>query len=283
MSTIATPNSASTMPNTLSPENNEFLRDYIHAESGIRLGNDKEYLLVSRLMPVLAKERLDSLDHLCRKLRCGAPGALRQSVVEAMTTHETLFFRDVEVYEALRQTIIPAIASLRKSTRTIRIWSAACSSGQEPYSLAMLLMEAGYSGWNIEIIGTDISSRILSRASAGKYHQIEVNRGLTAVLLAKYFDDAGQEWQVKDTLKRLVVFREFDLRDNMSSLGLFDLILCRNVLIYFDTDTRITILKNLGRQLLGGGYLLLGASETTFNLEQEYVRRLIGRVAFYQR
>ena len=182
----------------LTNDNYAFLQSYIQRESGIALGEDKMYLLKSRLLPIIQQERVRSLDELCDRLRTGPTPALRRSVVEAMTTHETLFFRDPAVYDALRTSIIPAIARSRQATRSMRIWSAACSSGQEPYSLAMLLLEAGYADWNIEILGTDLSTQILERAAAGSYLQIEVNRGLPAPLLVKYFQRAGLGWLVKE-------------------------------------------------------------------------------------
>jgi len=231
---------------------------------------------------VLEQERLRSLDELCARLRSGATPALRRSVVEAMTTHETLFFRDPPVYEALRTTIIPAITRAKQATRSIRIWSAACSSGQEPYSLAMLLLEAGFADWNIEILGTDLSTQILQKAAAGSYLQIEVNRGLPAAMLVKYFQRAGLGWLVKSEVRKLVRFTQFDLRNSMRSLGTFDLVLCRNVLIYFDLATRKTILGGIRGVLHPGGYFLMGSSETTFNLDDNFVRSTSGTTTVYQ-
>jgi chemotaxis protein methyltransferase CheR len=199
-----------------------------------------------------------------------------------MTTHETLFFRDPPVYEALRTTIIPGIARAKQATRSMRIWSAACSSGQEPYSLAMLLLEAGFADWNIEILGTDLSTQILQKAAAGSYLQIEVNRGLPAPMLVKYFQRAGLGWLVKSEVRKLVRFTQFDLRNNMRSLGTFDLVLCRNVLIYFDLETRKTILRGIRSVLHPGGYFLMGSSETTFNLDDNFVRSTSGTTTVYQ-
>ena len=199
-----------------------------------------------------------------------------------MTTHETLFFRDPAVYDALRTSIIPAIAIARKATRSMRIWSAACSSGQEPYSLAMLLLESGLGDWNIEILGTDLSTQILERAAAGSYLQIEVNRGLPAPLLVKYFQRSGLGWLVKSEVRKFVRFTQFDLRNNMRSLGAFDLVLCRNVLIYFDIETRKKILSGIRGVLHPGGYFLMGSSETTFSLDDNFVRSTCGATTVYQ-
>jgi chemotaxis protein methyltransferase CheR len=266
----------------ISADNYAFLQNYIQRESGIALGQDKLYLLKSRLLPVMEHQSLRSLDDLCQRLRTAPTPALRRSVVEAMTTHETLFFRDPAVYDALRTSIIPAIARTRQVTRSMRIWSAACSSGQEPYSLAMLLLEAGYADWNIEILGTDLSTQILDRAAAGSYLQIEINRGMPAAMLVKYFQRAGLNWQVKSEVRKFVRFTQFDLRNSMRSLGAFDLVLCRNVLIYFDIETRKTILGGIRGAMHPGGYFLMGASETTFNLDDNFVRSACGAITVYQ-
>jgi len=267
----------------LTPENYGFIERYIHEATGITLGQDKNYLLESRLMPVLEEERLGSLNELCTRLRKGVPESLRRRIAECMTTHETLFFRDPRVFDVLRTDLLPELAKDRQATRTLRVWSAACSSGQEPYSLAMLLLEAGYADWKIEILGTDLSSRILARATEGRYLQIEINRGMPAPLLVKYFQRAGLDWQVRDELRRIVRFAPFDLRQSMGPLGTFDLVLCRNVLIYFDQEARAKILAGLRDTLSPGGFLLLGASESMYNMEAGFVRRTSGQTVAYQR
>jgi chemotaxis protein methyltransferase CheR len=266
----------------LSPENYTFLQQYIQKESGISLGNDKLYLLKSRLQPIVEQQHLKSLDELCLRLRANPPEALRRAVVESMTTHETLFFRDPAVFDMLRGELIPELVKTRAAGKTLRIWCAACSSGQEPYSLAMLLLEMGLTGWNLQILATDLSSQILARAQSGRFLQIEVNRGLAASLLVKYFQREGLDWQLKDTVRRMVRFTAFDLRHNMQGLGPYDLILCRNVLIYFETDTRKNILAGLRRSLAPGGYLLLGASETTFTLDDGFLRKTMRNSVVYQ-
>lgn len=267
----------------LSPENVLFLREYIERESGIVLGEGKEYLLHSRLSPIAEQSSLPSVNDLCVKLRGSSHLPLRRAVVEAITTHETLFFRDMPVFECLRTAILPAIAERRAAAKAIRIWSAGCSSGQEAYSLAMMLLEAGYGDWNIQIVGTDLSSQIVERAGSGKFLQLEVNRGLPAALLVKYFQRAGSEWQVKDSVRRGVSFSVFDLRDEMRPLGQFDLVLCRNVLIYFDVVTRKKILANIREILSPSGYLVLGSSETTFGLDDGYTRKTIANTVVYQK
>lgn len=274
----------STMPESglLSPANYAFLLAYIRRESGIALGDDKFYLIRTRLEPVMAANQCSTLDQLCDKLRTRPTPALCTAVVESMTTHETLFFRDTGVYDSLRTALIPALVRARQNSKSLRIWSAACSSGQEPYSLAIMLLEMGYGDWNIEILGTDLSNQILSRAAAASYMQIEVNRGLPAPLLVKYFVRAGLNWQLKDEVRRMVRFQRCDLRQNLQTLGMFDMVLCRNVLIYFEQETRRSILGAISKVLRPGGYLLLGASETTFNLDDSLVRTTAGGTIAFQ-
>jgi chemotaxis protein methyltransferase CheR len=267
----------------LTAENYAFLERYIQQETGIALGPDKQYLLESRLMAVLQEERLGSLNELSLRLPRPVPVTMRRRIAECMTTHETLFFRDPAVFDVLRADLVPELAAKRRAEKTLRIWCAACSSGQEPYSLAMLLFEAGYGDWKLEILGTDLSSRILDRAAAGRYLQIEVNRGLPAPLLVKYFQRAGLEWQLREEIRRVIRFQQFDLRQSMMELGPFDFVLCRNVLIYFDMPTRKRILAEIHGRLLPEGYLLLGASETTFNLEDRFLRKTVRATVTYQR
>jgi len=266
----------------ISPENYAFLEQYIQRESGILLGPDKLYLIKSRLQPLMDQERLTSLNQLCERLQKTPSESLRRRVVESMTTHETLFFRDPAVFDMLRTELIPEVAKAQSGARTLRIWSAACSSGQEPYSLAMMLLEAGYGDWSIEILGTDISSQILERAAAGTYLQIEVNRGLPAPMLIKYFQRAGLDWRISEKIRRMVRFANFDLRQNPTGFGPFHLVLCRNVLIYFEIETRKKILAGIRSRLAAGGFLVLGASETTTNVDDTLVRRTMKNSVVYQ-
>ncbi len=267
----------------LSAENYAFLQQYIHRESGISLGTDKLYLLRSRLQPLVEQERLRSLDELCQRLRSAPPETLRRRVVESMTTHETLFFRDPSVFEMLRGELLPELVQERRSTKRIRIWCAACSSGQEPYSLAMMFLEMGCGDWDIRISATDLSSQILDKAKSARYLQIEVNRGLPALMLVKYFERAGLDWQIKAPVRRLVDFSSLDLRQSMQGRGPYDLVLCRNVLIYFEMETRRKILAGIHETLTPGGHLMLGSSETTFNLDNSFVRRAIRNTTVYQK
>lgn len=267
----------------ISPENYTFLLGQIYKESGIVLDGTKQYLIEARLLPIVRRDNLGTLDKLCARLRTVADNTpFRREVIEAMTTNETLFFRDINVFDTLRTHVFPALIEKRSATRRLAIWSAAASTGQEAYSLAMMLLEMGLENWNVRILGTDLNTTVLDKAREGRYIQLEVNRGLPAKYLIKYFKRAGLDWQVKDEVKRMVEFRPFDLRSKMRGMGPFDLILCRNVLIYFDMQTKKQILGEIlnisGKQ----GLLLLGSAETTLNIEDRFARRVIGQTTFYE-
>ncbi len=208
---------------------------------------------------------------------------VRDKVVEAMTTNETLFFRDLTPFEALENFVIPELFDKQKGSRVLRFWSAASSSGQEPYSLAMMWLEMGKFAREIEILGTDLSKEILDKARGGKYMQLEVNRGLPAKYLVKHFTRQNMEWEISSSIRAMVRWKQFNLKDNPSLLGTFDVVLCRNVLIYFDIETKRHILKNIRRTLAPGGYLILGSSETTLNIDETYNRRQVGRAILYQK
>lgn len=265
----------------ISPDNYLLLQREVYKDSGIVLDDSKLYLIESRLTPILQDERIGSLDDLCFLLKTTARPGLRQKVVEAMTTNETLFFRDPPAFEALEKVILPELVERRKQIRKLSIWSAASSSGQEAYSIAMLLLHMGLTGWDIRILGTDLNSQILQRARTGRYLPIEVSRGLPPDYLQKHFHRAGNEWQISDTVRKMVEFQQFDLRQSTQSLGRFDLVLCRNVLIYFDVETKRKILAEIRGTLLEQGYLLLGCAESTFNLDTVFAKRTIGQAAFY--
>ncbi len=272
------------MPETeLHPDSYRFLQDYVYRESGIVLDGDKRYLLEARLAPIVQQMHLAGLNDLCAVLGSAANNAvLKRQVVEAMTTNETFFFRDPPQYDALRSLVIPGLLAQRQDTRKMSFWSAASSSGQEAYSLAMMLLEMGLGDWKIKIQGTDLSKQMAERAGSGRYLQIEVNRGLPVSYLLKYFTRVGLEWQLKDEVRRMVDFTTFDLRQSMSARGPFDVVFCRNVLIYFDMETKRRILDQLHGTLFRGGYLLLGGSETTLNLTNRFERRIVGQTVLYQ-
>jgi len=262
-------------------ENYRFLQERVYSEVGIVLEGDKQYLFESRLTPIVRQLGLDSINDLCALLQATCAPAIDRQVVEAMTTNETYFFRDPAQYDAIRSVLLPQLKEERRDTRRLRFWSAAASTGQEAYSLAMLLAENGLSDWNIEILGTDFSSQVVERARSGKYHQIEVNRGLPAALLVKYFRRCGVDWQLSEPVRRMVRFETIDLRKSMRALGPFDLVFCRNVMIYFDAETKKNILKELHGTLSPGGWLLLGGAETAFGVEEWFERQIVGSALVY--
>lgn len=266
----------------IAPETYRFIQEYVYKASGIVIDGDKEYLLEARLMPIVNRRKLGTISDLCNLLRGVSDEPLRQQVVDAMTTNETFFFRDLGQYEALRTVILPELVKQRQDTRRLSFWSAASSSGQEAYSLCMMLQEMGLGDWNLRVLGTDLSTQMLERARAAKFMQIEVNRGLPVSHLIKYFTRAGLEWQLKDEIRRMVEFRSFDLRQSMASLGPFDVVFCRNVLIYFDVPSKKKILKEIQGTLFRGGCLLLGGSETTLSLNSELKPRTVGQTVVYQ-
>ncbi len=268
----------------ISADTYQFLQDFVYRESGIVLEEDKHYLLQARLMPILKSQQLRTIDDICFRLRSGNAD-LGRRVVEAMTTNETLFFRDPTLFDSLRTTIIPALVKQREALRRLSFWSAAASSGQEAYSLAMLLLEMGLpaQGWSIQILGTDLSAQILDRARQARYMQIEVNRGLPAPYLVRYFNKQGLEWQLKDNVRSMVTFDRVDLRQSLAPLGLFDIVFCRNVLIYFDTPTKKKILAEIRRVLRDDGCLLLGGAEAILDLDGNYARQVIGQASVYRK
>ena len=263
------------------PENYRFLQEYVHSQAGIVLGEDKHYLFENRLDPIVRQLGLGSINDLCVIIRASRETAAGRQVVEAMTTNETYFFRDPAHYEAIRTVLLPRMKEERRDTKKLRFWSAAASTGQEAYSLAMLLLEAALNDWNIQILGTDFSSNVVERARTGKYHPIEVNRGLPAALLVKHFRRSGVDWQLSEPVRRMAYFETIDLRRSMRSLGPFDLVFCRNVMIYFDTETKLNILRELHGTLFRGGWLLLGGAETAFGAEEWFEKQLVGSAIVY--
>lgn len=280
LETDRSPNSANATD--LRPEDYCFLQEYVHRESGIVLDGDKRYLIEARLMPIVQQKQLSSLNDLCNLLRATSDTPLKRQVVEAMTTNETFFFRDTTQYDMLRSVVLPELIAQHQDTHRLSFWSAAASSGQEAYSLAMMLLEMGLSNWKIQILGTDLSTQVLERARAGKYLQIEVNRGLPASHLVRYFTRRGLDWELNAEIRRMVRFEPFDLRQSMRTLGPFDIVFCRNVLIYFDVELKKRILNEIFGTLFRGGYLLLGGSESTLNLCDRFERKALGQAVFYQ-
>jgi chemotaxis protein methyltransferase CheR len=256
----------------VTPIDYDYLRRLLRERSGLVLTADKQYLAESRLLPVARRAGLASLAGLVQRLRAPGAEALAIEVVEAMTTNESFFFRDKIPFEHFRDTIIPTLLTARAAQRRIRIWCAAASTGQEPYSLAMALKEMGslVAGWRIEIVATDISSEVLEKARAGVYSQFEVQRGLPIALLIKYFTQLGDHWQIAPDLRAMVQFRSLNLLADFGHLGLFDLVFCRNVLIYFDQPTKTDVLDRVARVTDRDGYLVLGAAETVVGLTESF-------------
>lgn len=264
------------------PENYRFLQEHIYSRVGIVLENNKHYLFQSRLAPIVKQLSLDSVNDLCTLLLRGQSNAeIGQQVVEAMTTNETYFFRDPAQYEAIRTFLLPKLRKERLATKSLRFWSAAASTGQEAYSLAMLLLDEGLKDWKLEILGTDFCSKVVQRARAGIYQQIEVNRGLPTPLLVKYFRRSGLDWQLSESVRRMAHFETIDLRKSMRALGPFDLVFCRNVMIYFDNETKRKVMKELHSTLFRGGWLLLGGAEAAFGLDEWFDRQTIGSTTVY--
>lgn len=250
----------------------DLYKDILKARSGLTLTPDKSYLLDSRLTPVAKKWGHASLDAMTLVLRGVPDPNLVKDVVEAMTTNETSFFRDTKPFDMFKNTILPYLMKKRATRKSINIWCAAASSGQEPYSLSMLLKETGHAinGWNIKILGTDISTEILDHAKKGVYSQFEVQRGLPIQMLMKYFDQTGDTWTIKDEIRKMVKYEFFNLLDSMDKLGTFDIIFCRNVLIYFDEQTKKMVLEKMARRLEGDGFLVLGGAETVLGITDAF-------------
>jgi chemotaxis protein methyltransferase CheR len=248
---------------------------------GIVLEHDKHYLFESRLTPIVKQLGLGSINDLCSIIVANRDSEVSRSVVEAMTTNETFFFREPAHYDALHNFLLPRIKLERQDMRRFRAWSAASSTGQEAYSLAMRLLEDGFGNWDVDILGTDFSRPIVERARAGAYQQIEVNRGLPASFLIRYFQRVGVDWQISQPVRRMTRFDTIDLRNSMRMLGPFDLVFCRNVLIYFDAPTKKSILRQIHGTLPKGGWLLLGSSETAFGVEEWFEKQSAGGATVY--
>lgn len=257
----------------MTEEDFAFFRALLRRRSGLALGADQAYLLEARLAPLCRGAGLPSLSALVAHLRLRPDPALEASVVEAMTTNETLFFRDRTAFDALRDDILPALLAARAERRHLRIWCAAASTGQEPYSVAMLLadMQSALAGWRVEILATDISAEAIFRARAGVYSQFEVQRGLPIRRLLRDFTQSGAGWTIAPELRRAVEFRVFNLLDGFEPLGRFDLILCRNLVIYLDGASRATLLGKLSAALAPDGVLCLGASEVSVGLSPPFI------------
>ena len=255
----------------MTPFDYEFLRKFLKDRSGLDLSADKQYLVESRLMPLARKAGLPGLGELVAKLKNGTE-PLAAEVVEAMTTNETFFFRDKVPFDHLKATVLPELMKARAGRRALRIWCAASSTGQEPYSIAMCLKELGpmLAGWRVEIVATDLSHGVLDKSRAGLFSQFEVQRGLPIQLLVKHFTQVGELWQLNADIRAMVQFKQLNLLQDFSHLGGFDVIFCRNVLIYFDQDTKTNVFGRLAKRIEPDGFLMLGAAETVVGLTDAF-------------
>lgn len=255
----------------MKPDDFEFVSRLIKSKSGLVLSQDKTYLLESRLMPIARKRGLKDLTELIGTLR-GGDRNLVEEVVDAMTTNESFFFRDTKPFDQFRHVVLPHMIKTRASKKHLRIWCAAASSGQEPYSLAMILDEfkSQLAGWRIDIVGTDISREILTKARAGLYSQFEVQRGLPIGLLVKYFQKKEDQWQISADIRSKVQYKEFNLLEDFRPLGQFDVVYCRNVLIYFDQPTKSDVLSRVAALMPDDGFLFLGGAETVLGISDKF-------------
>ncbi|WP_040157727.1 CheR family methyltransferase [Mobilicoccus massiliensis] len=269
---------------SLSGADVDFIGQVVRARSAIVLDRSKEYLIESRLV-ALARERGDaSVADLVRALRANPNGPVRDQVVEAMTTNETSFFRDGHPFMALSNTILPDLLVQRGRERSLNIWCAACSSGQEPYTIAMLIQEliGADPSWRVRLLGTDIDTKMLNRTKEGIYNQFEINRGLPAPLLVRYFARHGMNYQVDPRLRSMIETKFLNLAEPFPPMPQMDVVFLRNVLIYFDIETKREILKQVKKVLRPDGYLFLGGAETTMNIDDSWERQTIGRAAVYR-
>ena len=263
----------------------DYLRGLVRAKSGIVLEAGKEYLVETRVLGLLRKSGLDSIAQLIERLRASPVDPLHRRLVEVMTTNETSFFRDGHPFDALRTTVLPALMAARATTRTLSFWCGACSAGQEPYTVAMTMLESvpRLAEWKISFLCTDLSSEMVARTKAGTYSALEIGRGLPPALLSKYFDPVGTGWQAKRQLRDMMDVRELNLTQPWPQMPPMDIVFLRNVLIYFDAPTKVDILGRIRRLMRPDGYLYLGSAESTVNLDEEYERLPVNRSGCYRK
>lgn len=268
----------------MTPDDFEFVARLVRDRAALVLEPGKEYLVDTRLSPIARELKIGTVSDLVARLKAGRDPGLQLRVVEAMLTTETSFFRDPATFDALRYSVLPELIARRAAERRLNIWSAASSTGQEVYSLALLLREhfPQLVGWTVSLLATDLSTDVLARARAGKFTQLEVNRGLPATLLVKYFRQQGTNWELTEDVRAAVQFREVNLTKPWPLLPRMDLILLRNVMIYFDIETKKAILRQAAEVLRPDGYLLLGGAETTMNLHDGFRRVEHRKAGFYR-
>jgi chemotaxis protein methyltransferase CheR len=266
----------------VTPIDFDFLCKLLKERSGLVLTHEKEYLVENRLMPVARRVGCVTIAELVQRLKAPVSDALKVEVTEAMMINESFFFRDKIPFDQFRDTILPELIEKRSNRRRIRIWSAAASTGQEAYSLAMLVASfSKLADWRIDIIATDISNEVLEKARAGLYSQFEVQRGLPIQMLMQHFEQVGEQWLISDKVRKMVQFRQINLLSDCSALGNYDVVFCRNVLIYFDHATKVDALERIRRQLAPDGFLILGAAETVVGLGEVFAP-IPGKRALYR-
>jgi len=268
----------------IAAESFDYISKMVYENSAIVLNKGKEYLVESRLGPLATQNDFPSIDDYVEKLKSTPFSAAHREVIEAMTTNETSFFRDMHPFEAIKNNVLPEFIKSRLSVRRLNIWSAACSSGQEPYSLAIMIREyfPMLSVWPVKIIASDLSENALNIARQGCYRSLDINRGMPAALMVKYFEKQGIDWKVKQEVRDMVDFRQMNLVGDWPVLPKMDIVLLRNVLIYFDNETKQSILSQVRQLLMPDGYLFLGSAETTLNIDDSYERIMLGRAVAYR-
>lgn len=257
----------------MKPEDFDLFSTLVKQRSGLVLSKDKSYLLESRLTPVARKYNLKTLEDLAQAVRTKREEQMLRDITEAMTTNESFFFRDTKPFDQFKKVLLPELLRTRAAKKQFRIWSSAASSGQEAYSLAMICSEEAsrLQGWKIDILGTDLSSEMVERSKGGIYSQFEVQRGLPIALLMKYFSQIGTDkWQIKESLRQMVQYREGNLLTDFGPIGVFDVIYCRNVLIYFDQPTKTRVLDAISHVLAPDGVLFLGGAETVLGISDKF-------------
>ena len=267
---------------TLTAQEFAFISGLVRRDAAIVLEAGKEYLVEARLLPLARQLGVPTVSEFVNRAQTRPEPETHRRIVDALTTNETSFFRDGEPFNQLVTTVLPDLTARRAANRSLKIWSAACSSGQEPYTLAMVLQDSLPPGWSFDIVGTDISTEMLNRAEAGQYSQLEVNRGLPATLLVRHFERTGANWKVSPALRKSVAFKRLNLAAPFPAMGPFDIVFIRNVLIYFDVETKRSVLQRVANTLRPDGWLFLGSAETTIGIDDRFERVVAGKTSAYR-
>jgi chemotaxis protein methyltransferase CheR len=269
---------------TLTPDAIEYVCKTVRDRSAIELDASKSYLIEARLAAVARENGFATITELVQGVRTQRKPELESRLVESLTTNETSFFRDIHPFEAMKKTILPELRTVRAAQRTLNLWSAACSTGQELYSISMHLREnfPDLAAWKLNLLGTDLSDDVLEKARAARFSQIEVNRGLPAPLLLKYFQRDGMHWQLRPELRAMATFKKLNLIESWGPMPTMDVVFLRNVLIYFAPETKKLILQKVRKVMAPHGVLFLGAAETTMNLDSSFERVQIDNAVFYR-